>query len=76
MDNNKSLRTGVFPSRWKEANVIPIFKSGSRSLARNYRPISLLCCVAKIFEKLVYQILFGAVRESIVAEQHGFHSGR
>ena len=39
---NYSLKTGIFPSDWKKANVTPIFKKGNRFDVKNYRPISLL----------------------------------
>ena len=49
---NKSLRLGIFPHSWKEAIVIPIYKSkGFASDPQNYRPISLLPCLSKILEK-------------------------
>ena len=38
---NKSLRDGIFPSVWKQANVCPVFKKGYKSDNTNYRPISL-----------------------------------
>ena len=44
----KSLKTGVFPQVWKEAFVTPIFKSGEKSLVKNYRPISKLSIFSKI----------------------------
>ena len=37
-----SVRSGVFPSEWKRANVIPVHKKGSKKLPENYRPVSLL----------------------------------
>lgn len=42
----KSLDTGVLPSSWLCANISPVFKKGDRSLASNYRPVSLtsICC--------------------------------
>ena len=46
-----SIRTGIFPYEWKASRVTPIFKSGTRSDHGNYRPISIIPCVAKIFEK-------------------------
>ena len=49
---NKSLRLGIFPNKWKEAIVAPIYKNkGSASNLQNYRPISLLPCLSKILEK-------------------------
>ena len=38
---NHSINTGEVPSTWKEAAVVPIYKGGDRSLAKNYRPIDL-----------------------------------
>jgi hypothetical protein len=52
---NKSLQERKFPKDWKLAHVIPISKSGDKSLVSNYRPIALLCTVSKIFEKVVYK---------------------
>ena len=49
---NKSLSSGIFPDKWKEAQVTPIFKkNGSPSDLKQYRPISLLPCLSKILEK-------------------------
>ena len=38
---NKSLKEGVVPNSWKEAEVVPIFKKGKRDDPGNYRPVSL-----------------------------------
>ena len=50
---NKSLELGVFPDSMKLAHVTPLHKSGSESLNTNYRPISLLPVLSKIFEKVM-----------------------
>ena len=44
------LKTGQFPSEWKKANVVPVFKKGDKQLVKNYCPISLLPITGKIFE--------------------------
>ena len=46
----KSLQTGKLPSEWVTANVMPVFKKGDKSLAANYRPISLTCILCKVLE--------------------------
>ena len=53
---NKSLSLGKFPSPYKDANVTPVHKKGDLSLVSNYRPISLLNSVAKLFENLSLNI--------------------
>ena len=44
---NNSINSGIFPDKLKEASVIPIFKSGMKDLAENYRPISILPTISK-----------------------------
>jgi hypothetical protein len=48
---NLSLRSKCFPSFWKLVNVIAVSKKSDKSIASNYRPVSLLSCVSTIFEK-------------------------
>ena len=51
---NKCLKESSFPDCWKVSSVVPVFKNvGERSTAKNYRPVSLLSVVSKVFEKLV-----------------------
>ncbi len=50
---NKSLTDSTFPAQWKLAKIVPIFKSGDKSLFTNHRPISLLPTISKIIEKIV-----------------------
>ena len=45
---NKSLEDGIIPTKWKSANVVAIFKKGTKSVPGNYRPESLTCIVCKI----------------------------
>ena len=44
---NKSLKEGVVPNSWKEAEVVPIFKKGKRDDPGNYRPVSLTSIMVK-----------------------------
>ena len=75
---NLSFKNGVFPDLMKLAKVIPIFKSGSKLLVTNYRPISLLSVFSKIFEKLAHQQLYDFLEsQSVIYEsQFGFQKGR
>ena len=54
-----SINTGIFPYEWKASRVTPVFKSGTRNNPGNYRPISIIPCVAKIFEKIIFDQLHG-----------------
>ena len=74
---NNSLQSGVFPETWKRARVIPIFKKGNKNDVNNYRPVSLLPCVSKVFEKLIFNHLFDYLREHsiITPKQSGFMPG-
>jgi hypothetical protein len=49
----KSLDTGQAPSDWRTARVTPIFKKGIKTLASNYRPVSLTSVPCKILEGLI-----------------------
>ena len=50
---NLSLKEGVVPFEWKEANIIPLFKNGSRNKSENYRPVSLTSVICKLLKKLI-----------------------
>ncbi len=55
---NVSLSIIEFPDIWKLANVIPIFKKGDSKYCDNCHPISLLCCISKVFEKLIFNHIY------------------
>ena len=73
---NQSLLTGIYPSDWKLAKVTPIFKNGSKTDLNNYRPISVIPAVAKIFEKIIYDQLYNylSVNDLLTSCQSGFRS--
>ena len=71
-----SVRSGVFPSTWKRANVIPVFKKGSKKHPDNYRPVSLLAICSKILEKVVCEGLLQACLPALPSSQHGFLPNR
>ncbi|XP_057299070.1 uncharacterized protein LOC130629748 [Hydractinia symbiolongicarpus] len=51
---NESFSSGIFPDKLKLAKVLPLFKSGDRYEAKNYRPISILPIFDKIIERLMH----------------------
>ena len=72
---NLSIRNSYFPSSWKTAVVIPVFKSGERNTPSNYRPISILPVASKIAEKIVCDQLVSPLNEgnfSLHPMQFGF----
>ena len=75
---NKSLMTGIFPSKMKYAKVIPLFKTGENNVFTNYRPVSLLPQFSKILEKLFHNRLdnFVEMNNILTDSQYGFRSNR
>lgn len=69
---NLSLSQGTFPDLWKIASITPIFKAGNFHQVENYRPISILSCLAKVLEKFVYDAMFPSVQQIVSDNQHGF----
>ena len=69
---------GHVPIIMKQANITPIHKGGSRSEAKNYRPISLTSHLTKIFERVIREKLVKFLEENnlLNANQHGFRSRR
>ena len=49
----QSIDTGEIPKEWSLANICPLFKESDRSLACNYRPVSLTCVPCKLLEHIV-----------------------
>ena len=68
---NKSLLQCKYPTSWKVAHVIAIFKKGDKSLPSNYRLISLISCVGKIMERVIYKYVFNHLK-LIYEYQSGF----
>ena len=74
---NLSIKSGEYPEALKIAKVLPIFKKGDPSLASNYRPISVLSCINKIFEKIISKRIYNFLEKyNILYEfQYGFRQG-
>ena len=71
---NQSLRTGIIPVSWKKARVTPIYKDSNPLSPSNYRPISILPVVMKVFERAVQQQLVKFLKENSIFcdQQSGF----
>ena len=70
----KSLETGEVPNEWREANVSPIFKKGSKLEPANYRPVSLTSVVCKTIESIIKDRIMAYLLDNDLKahEQHGF----
>ena len=73
---HKSLEDGIFPSLWKKARVVPIFKSGDKKDITKYRPICILSVFSKIFEVIMCRSLSWYVKPFMIESQHGFLKNR
>ena len=73
---NHSINSGVFPDEWKRSKVIPLFKQGERHDPNNYRPISIIPVVAKVFERIIYDQVKAFIDENklFFRSQSGFRS--
>jgi hypothetical protein len=69
---NISLNNGVFPNIWKKAHIVPIHKKGTKSKIENYRGISILNTVGKVFEKIVFDAIYPVICKELPDNQHGF----
>ena len=74
---DSSLSLGIFPDSMKIAKVIQVFKAGKKELVSNYRPISVLPCFSKIFEKIMYNRVYKYLTENnlLFQKQFGFREG-
>lgn len=74
----QSLDTGCVPEDWKSAFVKPIFKSGLKSQANNYRPISLTSIPCKILEHILFTHIISHLNSNnlLIDNQHGFRTNR
>ena len=61
---NLSLTDGIFPNELKLACVVPIFKTGDPIQYSNYRPVSVLPVLSKIYERIMYQRLLSFISDN------------
>ena len=74
---NICLETGYFPNSLKTARITPVFKSGDPTQFGNYRPISVLSVMSKVFEKVIQARLSDfLLKQGLIFEgQYGFRTG-
>ena len=75
---NKTMEKGSIPSDWKRAEVVPIFKKGTKTDPSNYRPVSLTCVCCKILESIVRDTIVNHMNDNnlYTEQQHGFRKHR
>lgn len=75
---NFCINEGVYPDCFKISKVIPVYKKGDRAEVNNYRPISLIPALSKVFEYLLKdQLLSYFEKNSILNNfQYGFRKGK
>jgi hypothetical protein len=73
-----SIDSGIFPQKFKNTGVVPIFKNGSPLSPDNYRPIALVNCFSKILERIVATSLYNHLdlNELLYIHQYGFQRGK
>jgi len=74
---NKILNTGFFPNTWRDSMIVPVYKSGATDDPSNYRGISLINVMYKIFSNIVYNRLckWADLNNKIAESQAGFRKG-
>ena len=77
---NKIYETKEIPEQWKISKIIPLHKKGKKEDVSNYRPISNLCSMSKVYEKLILKRFEDIEKENNVdltgREQHGFKKNK
>ncbi|KAJ1519220.1 hypothetical protein ONE63_011174 [Megalurothrips usitatus] len=74
---NYCLQSGVFPSLWKCANVLPLPKVKNPIQCTDFRPISILCLFAKVLEKIVHDQMYDFAANNGIMNplQSGYRKG-
>ena len=73
----RCIGNGKYPQEWKWANVLPIHKKESQQFKKSHRPISLLPICGKIFQKLIFDVMYEFLIKNnlFTPTQSGFRLG-
>ena len=73
---NQTLTSGIFPDTLKIVKIIPLFKKGDKTLLENYRPISILPAISKIFERIMFNQIHNhfSMHNLFYSGQYGFRA--
>ena len=66
---------GEFPNDLKHADIVPVYKKNCKCEKENYRPVSILSNLSKIYEKLMYNQLYDYFDQILFPSQCGFRKG-
>ena len=69
---NYAIINNSFQSDWKIARVLSLYKNGPRNFPGNYRPVSVLPVISKVFEKILYNQLYGYLTKKQLLSKHQF----
>ena len=74
---NQMISSGIFPEQLKISRIKPLYKAGDTTIMSNYRPISLLPSMSKIFEYVLFHQLYDYMNDNklLCVQQYGFRSG-
>ena len=67
---NTCIERATWPDALKKAEIVPIYKSGDKHNATNYRPISLISNIGKVFEKIIYNRIYEFIKKhNLITDQ-------
>ena len=72
---NNSLSSLIFPTKLKQANITPVHKKDESTNKENYRPVSILPVISKIYEKRLYSEIYVYMEQYLSAKLCGFRKG-
>ena len=75
---NNCIRTSSFPDTWKVGKITVLYKKGTKTELNNYRPITLLCSLSKVLEKVLFKQIISYFNDKQLMDprQYGFRPGR